>query len=404
MNEKLNVYLEKNNKLKDRRKQRNEELIKSIGDMLINVMTLKEVINDYKKMRNANFSKIEYGLGIVDGSLRKLEDLYMYLEFCNFEITKSEKLLSNAKNIYFLKYGNHYQSDFARGVEGDIFELFKRHYGKISFKVELHSVKKWIGIDYFYSSCFLDPTFMVGESYGINENENILSYFISNHPPVVYSVATDKNFFLSYYSKDDSYYRTYYLPYELYKAFSMRLGNRAPFFVTDILTGCGFQVFGSNILPYVSHVNAGKIGNNEETHLGKYREKARAMGIVFGKILETNRESLQTTIGANGIVRVIYDVEKAGNDFLNWDESVYNSENEGITGKIYTLYYGLKCAIVGKIINNQWYFYVLFRKPTGDEENPFALEEHQIWPVPEEVKTRLNRNSDEEIQPSESEN
>ncbi|MCP4132830.1 MAG: hypothetical protein GY754_17830 [bacterium] len=413
LNKELNVYLKKNNESSSWKRKRNEKLVKSIKDMLFDVMELREVINEYSEMRNVNSKMIEYNVSSND--LEKMDQLYMFLERCEYKITESSEVIEEAKTLYLKKYRVSHESSSESGIECDIFEMYTQFYRHPTRKVRVQELKNWMGIGSFYLNKFLNPDLMQMESYGINENENILSYFISQNPPVVYSVVTEKKFYLSYFNKYNLSYKTYYLPYDDNKALTMRLSDEAEFFMTDYFTGCSFQVFGSSSLPYVSHINAKNIGNSVGTGLEMCREKAGAMEIVMGNILETNKDTVKDVIRASGIVRVVNDFEKAGDNFADWDMSYYEyiNENEVIAGKIYTLYYGLSCAVFGSRNESQWIFYALNRKLVGDisEAYEYEYELLQIWPVPMSVRRKLNEISensgDEEInlmEQSESEN
>ena len=51
--------------------------------------------------------------------------------------------------------------------------------------------------------------------------------------------------------------RAYYLPWRSNAATTMQLGNAADYFLTSTLTGCTFAVYGTRLMPTVTHANNG---------------------------------------------------------------------------------------------------------------------------------------------------
>ena len=51
--------------------------------------------------------------------------------------------------------------------------------------------------------------------------------------------------------------RVYYLPWRSNAATTMQLGNAADYFLTSTLTGCTFAVYGTRLMPTVTHANNG---------------------------------------------------------------------------------------------------------------------------------------------------
>ncbi len=284
-------------------------------------------------------------------------------------------------------------------LEIAIIDDFVEYFVKQGASVEsltMNTLNTWLacGSGNFYRNIFQGSNILENNPFYLTPYENrkklyILKSFVFENPRTLYSSLCGNCIRSSFYRKKKSY-DTYYLNYEFDVVNTMKLGNRAPFFVTDQFSGCGFQVYTLGNGPYVSHINAEgyeKQGSDEDMR----NQNIPLMSNVFDGLIfrtqEKNGFQNINIIRQNKIVRVFSSVLSQG----VWKESkceLYDSYGkEKYECKVYNYYYGDKCYILGEKKGDQWYIYAIInvektRLSLKGRRKEKKYIKQQIWPVP----------------------
>ena len=91
--------------------------------------------------------------------------------------------------------------------------------------------------------------------------------------------------------------RVYYLPWRSNAATTMQLGNAADYFLTSTLTGCTFAVYGTRLMPTVTHANNGAQPNlnMSQEYMGLLLDQIRTdEGDAYNRAQRANEARLTT--------------------------------------------------------------------------------------------------------------
>ncbi len=370
---------------KNRRKRENlQERISGLNQIMTAVRNLKNI---KKEIGSLKFKR--------ERVLPKLTTTYHYLMQCNYKKNEVNTLYNRIKLDYRQKYQLHKKAsrpsqpaDERNQVEGDIYAGYITRYRQ-SHTYHVTKYRFLFNNLRFYILNYLGSTLIPTECY--DGRITIHSYALNGLrqvSPVIFARNEKTSLNFNYFNEGRKYTPTYYLPYEDNQSYTMRLGSDASFFITDNLSGCGFQAFGTESSPLVTHANAKGINIGTNT-IEKNQGKETAMASMFDQIICNNMGSLR---GRWSVVRVFCNVDlniQQENGGWSFEERYIRGERNGIIYRnkiaVYTLYYPRYATILGKRNGTRWSLSILRAMPREDGKE-VVEDVKQIWPVPDQVR------------------